>query len=340
MAANWSELVTVVVVPRDRFSMMVPTIERIQQETPSNVPVTVVDGGAPVGVREKIEAICHSFGYRLLRSRGFAAANQARNAGLDHVKTKYVVFVENDVLVSKGWLEPLVRCAEETGAWIVGPVIWERLPEATWLHGYDGELELRTGSDGRRYYHDYHHNAHVRLADVRHRLKRQETGFVEFHCQLVATEGYDEVGRYDEQIASAYDYSEFLLRFANKKGKVMLEPGSIVTYVPPSGLLPGEQDYFELRWSEAWTDITERRLANKFNLALNHPEGKSSHRFARAQRMLGKRWLKPLRKRLGHSRTRYIERHFLVPLEVLWNRYKYPPKRHNRIHPADFDVIV
>jgi glycosyltransferase involved in cell wall biosynthesis len=340
MAADWSELVTVVVVPRDRFSMMVPTIERIHQETPLNVPVIVVDGGACQEVRTKIETTCRSFNYRLLRSKTYAAANQARNAGLDHVKTKYVVFVDNDVLVSNGWLEPLVRCAEETGAWVVGPIICERLPEATWLHGYDGELELRTGSDGRRYYHDYHHNAHVPLANVHDRLQRQETGFVEFHCQLVAMEAYEEVGRYDEQIANAYDYSEFLLRFADQKGKVMLEPDSIVTFIPPNAILPEEREYFELRWSEAWTDITERRLADKFDLALNHPEGKSSHRFARAQRMLGKRWLKPIRRRLGHAKTRYIERHFLVPIEVLWNRRKYPPLKHSRIEPAKFDVVT
>lgn len=340
MTTDWSELVTVVVVPRDRFSMMVPTIERIQQETPSSVPVVIVDGGAPMDVRNNLEKLCRSFRYQLLQSSEYAAANQARNAGLDYVKTKYVVFVDNDVLVSKGWLEPLVVCAEETGAWVVGPVICERLPEATWLHGYDGELELRTGSDGRRYYHDYHHNAHVRLADVRDRLKRQETGFVEFHCQLVAMEAYEKVGRYDEQIGNAYDYSEFLLRFADQKGKVMLEPDSLVTFVPPSGILPEEQEYFDLRWSEAWTDITERRLAEKFDLAINHPEGQSSHRFARAQRMLGKRWLKPLRRRLGQSRVRYIERHLLVPIEVLWNKYKYPPKHHNCIRPAEFDKVL
>lgn len=55
MTVNWSELVTVVVVPRDRFSMMVPAIERLQQETPSNVPVVIVDGGAPMNVRKNLE---------------------------------------------------------------------------------------------------------------------------------------------------------------------------------------------------------------------------------------------------------------------------------------------
>jgi GT2 family glycosyltransferase len=33
---------------------------------------------------------------------------------------KYVVFIDNDVLVTPGWLGSLVRRTEETGAWLVG----------------------------------------------------------------------------------------------------------------------------------------------------------------------------------------------------------------------------
>ena len=61
-------------------------------------------------------------GFLLITTEHHISPNQARNLGLKEVKTKYVVFIDNDALVTPGWLEALVRCAEETGAWVVGPL--------------------------------------------------------------------------------------------------------------------------------------------------------------------------------------------------------------------------
>jgi len=40
---------------------------------------------------------------------------------LRHASGKYVVFVENDVVVSENWFSRPVACAEETGATVVSP---------------------------------------------------------------------------------------------------------------------------------------------------------------------------------------------------------------------------
>src|SRR5207249_8335576 len=48
--------------------------------------------------------------------------NEARNIGLRRVRTRYVVFIDNDAVPAPGWLERMVECAEETGAWVVGPL--------------------------------------------------------------------------------------------------------------------------------------------------------------------------------------------------------------------------
>jgi hypothetical protein len=210
---------------------------------------------------------------------------------IDHVATKYVAFVDNDTLVTEGWLQPLVQCAEETGAWAVGPTICERMPEATWLHGYDGELEIRQTPDGRRYYHDFHYNAHVKLDSVRHQLKRMETPIVEFHAQLVAMEAYKALGKYNENIVNMYDYGDFLLRVQAHGKKIMLEPSSLVTYVPPRGVPSEDREFFELRWCEAWTELTYKSMAEQHGLTLDHPEWKLPHNFVRSQRMFGKNWL-------------------------------------------------
>jgi len=206
------DLVTIAMVPRDIFAWSNKVLDRLIDTTSDGVRIIVFDTGASGCPREYMEKRCKEADVTLLRSRGIATSSQARNKAIELVGTKYVAFVDNDTLVSDGWLEPLVKCAEDTGAWAVGPIICERLPEGTWLHGYDDELEIRESPDGERYYHDFHYNAHVKLADIRGKLKRMETPIVEFHAQLVRMDAYNELGGYDENIVNMYDYGDFLLR--------------------------------------------------------------------------------------------------------------------------------
>jgi GT2 family glycosyltransferase len=76
----------------------------------------------PRRLRRFLEARPRERGFRPIRTERYLAPNEARRLGLEEVRTPYVVFIDNDVLVSPGWLGALVRCAEETGAWLVGPV--------------------------------------------------------------------------------------------------------------------------------------------------------------------------------------------------------------------------
>lgn len=330
------DMVTIAMIPRDTFALSNQVLDRLIETTPDGVRIIVMDTGASGNARQYMEQRCKENGLALLRSKDIATSSQARNKAIELIDTKYVAFVDNDTLVTEGWLEPLVNCAEETDAWVVGPIICERFPEATYLHGYDGELELREAPDGTRYYHDFHYNAHVKLADVRHKLKRMETKIVEFHAQLVAMEAYKEVGVYDVNIVNMYDYGEFLLRVHERGKKIMLEPGSIVTYMPPKGIPHNDREFFETRWCEAQTDLTQSAMAAKYNLSVHCEEWKAPHNFVRRQRMLGKNWLRKPRKIFGNKVVRWLERRLLVPLDVAINRRKYPASKYGRITPVEF----
>lgn len=330
------DLVTIAMIPRDTFALSGQVLDRLIETTPTGVRIIVMDTGASQDARQYMEQRCRENGLTLMRSKDIATPNQTRNKAIELIDTKYVAFVDNDTLVTEGWLEPLINCAEETDAWVVGPVICERLPEATFLHGYDGELELRETSDGARFYHDLHYNAHVRLDDVRHKLERTETRVAELHAQLVAMEAFDKLGPYDDNIVNMYEYGEFQLRIHECGEKIMLEPGSIVTYVPPGEIPRADREFFEVRWCEAWTDLTETSLAAKYGLTPRHPDAKPVHNFVRRQRMLGKNWLRKPRKVFGNKAVRWLERKVLVPIDTAINRWKYPASRYGRITPVGF----
>ena len=334
-----SELATVAIIPRDSFSMTPQVIDRVIESTNGHLNLVVVDSCMPQGIRRSLEQKSRQAGLTLLRTNKYATPNQMRNAVLPHVKTKYVVYVDNDVLVTKGWLEALVKCAEETHAWIVGPLICERLPEATYVHGYDGEMEIWQPDQASRVYHDFHFNAHVPLEDLRQTLKRKETPVVEFHAMLVAMKAIKTLGTFDEELANMYEYSDMCLRVREAGQLVMLEPTSIVTYLPPMRLSSQDRYFFELRWGEAWTELSKKRLSQKYGVTFNHPEAKCPHNFVRSMRMLGKPWLKRPRRFLGRDRLRKIERRCLVHIDAVLNRMRYPQYKFGKVEPIDFEVV-
>ena len=334
-----SELATVAIIPRDSFSMTSQVVERVLECAKGPLNLVAVDCCMPRDVRRNLETKSRQAGFTLLRANRYATPNQMRNAVLTHVKTKYVVYVDNDVLVTKGWLEALVKCAEETQAWIVGPLICERLPEATYVHGYDGEMEIRKPDQASRVYHDLHFNAHVPLKDVQHSLKRQETQVVEFHAMLVAMEAIEKLGTFDAELANMYEYADMCLMVRNAGQRVMLEPTSIVTYFPPTRLDRQDRYFFELRWGEAWTELSKKRLSQKYDVTFDHPEAKCPHNFVRSMRMLAKPWLKRPRRFLGRDRLRKIERKWLVHIDAVVNKARYPRDKFGKLQQVVFEIV-
>jgi len=74
-------------------------------------------------VKHYLEVQAKQKGFHLIRTEHFLSPNQARNS-VAQVDTKYVVFVDNDLLVQRaGW--KISQCADETGAWVVGPLYFE-----------------------------------------------------------------------------------------------------------------------------------------------------------------------------------------------------------------------
>src|SRR5262245_19121199 len=104
-------LVTIVVSQRERFGDSARSLDSIYEHSDAPFDLVYVDGGSPRYVRDYIATAASARGFKLIRSEVFLSPNQARNLGLYHVRTRYVVFIDNDVVVSPGWLTPLIACA-------------------------------------------------------------------------------------------------------------------------------------------------------------------------------------------------------------------------------------
>ena len=260
--------VTIVVVPRERFNLSIPSLDSIYAHTAMPFELVYVDGRSPRSVRRALEASAAERGFLLIRRNRYLAPNEARAIGLAEVRTPYVVFVDNDLFVEDGWLERLVECADETGAWAVGPLYFEGDPSDEVVHMAGGDLEFE-GEAPRRRLRSGHRFPSLPLSEVPTELRREACGYLEFHCMLVRVSAFEHI-TLDQQLLSTREHLDICIQIAEAGGEVWVEPASRVTYAKPESLALPDIPFYLLRWSEAWNQASTVRFVDKYGLDPTH----------------------------------------------------------------------
>lgn len=265
--------VTVVVTPRDRFSLAVRTLNELVANTATLYELIYIDAGSPNNVAEQLREICKRNGFRYLRFDHFMSPCQSRNTGQRLATTPYVTFIDNDVMVSENWLEGIVRCADETGADVVQPLICQGTPLHTEIHQaggvftddpeafFNGPKEMRRLTDD----HLWHQEGIVGEVE----LARSQIQVAELHCFLVRKDAFERYGEFDEEMPCLKDYLDFSISIVSKGGRIMMEPSSIVTFCMPCRdfpVRPADRTFFLLRWSPAWQRQSLNRFQTKWGL--------------------------------------------------------------------------
>ncbi|MCB8933258.1 MAG: glycosyltransferase [Fimbriimonadaceae bacterium] len=275
--------VTVAIVPRERFSFTRQSLESVLSNTTFPHKLVYVDGGSPPEVRDYLRAQSAAQHFELIRTEHFLSPNEARNLAAARLETEFVAFVDNDVTVDPGWLEKLVACADETGAWIVGPLYMIGPPGTDVIHMAGGDLEIQE-VDGRRVFHEAHRLANQRLGDHAGALRREAVDMVEFHTMLVRSSALKALGPLDEELLSAAEHADLCMLAQKQGGSVYLEPSAKVTYSPARPESRADFAYHLLRWSPEWNDRSLDRFAEKWNVE-RHPGLKGQARWLRRHRL-------------------------------------------------------
>ena len=331
--------VTIAYVPREVFSQTQESLEALLANTKEPFDLVCVDGHSPPGLRAWLEGMAMDHEFTLLRSDRYLTPNQARNIALQHVKTPYVAFVDNDVIPSEGWLEALLDCAEETGAWAVGPLYFEHLPLETKIHMAGGHCRIHVDAKGDRWYEEKHHLQHQPLAGKENTLRRQETELIEFHAVLVSMAAFRQLGPLDEGLLNHSEHADLCLSIREAGGKVYLEPAARITYVPPRRLSDEDRSFFELRWSEAWSRASLDRFIAKWELAPRHKSLRIGRWWLRHHRRYGSRVLARVRKVFGPRFTHYAQQIGFAQAEAWWNRRKYPPAQYGKLSRPEVELV-
>ena len=311
--------VTIVVVPRERFSYARESLESIYAHTAMPFRLIYVDGGSPRPVRAWLEASARERGFKLIRTRAYLTPNRARNLGLRRAGT-YTVFIDNDVQVTPGWLTTMVSAAEASGADVVTPLICQGLPVGRTVHSAGGQTgireEERNGKVERHVFERMDFHA-MPVAEIRDRFRAGPTEFAEFHCMLVRTALFDTVGPLDEGLLATREHVDFCLTVLAAGGTIRFEPTAVVTYVPGPPLKWYDLHYFMLRWSDIWEAASLDHLRKKWDLA---PDGYFRLRYRNVGLRRRMTLVKPLVHRIAFGRDVRVLEEVLWRMERLLNR--------------------
>jgi GT2 family glycosyltransferase len=254
--------VTIIVVPRDHFSDTKESLDSVFAFTPSTCPIIYVDGGSPPSIARYLRKQAEERHFELLRYDHYLTPNQARNIGAKRATSRYIVFIDNDVIVTQEWISPLVDCADATGAAVVGPLCYEERPLHSRVHF--------AGGDARIVVSRVNGTEHHRLVERIHKLPvptcQKPTEAAEFHCMLVRTEVFRRLDGLDENMLSTRENIDFCLAVQKAGERVYVEPRSAITYLPPRPLRVSDVPFFALRWSDLWDLSSFQYFRDKWNL--------------------------------------------------------------------------
>lgn len=319
--------VTIVVVPRERFSCTQESLESIYDHTNAPFKLVYVDGNSPTKVRRYLEDRSKACGFKLVRTDYYLSPNQARNIGFAHVDTKYLVFIDNDAVVAPDWLSKLVECAEATDAAVVGPLMCQDKPVHEIIHVAGGDARIWVDKTGKRRLREKIYLQNKRVSDLRDRLKRSPTEMVEFHCMLIRTSIFEKTGLLDEALLSTREHLDFCMLVAQVGGKVYLEPESLVTYVPGPPIEWSDLHFYMLRWSDEWELASLKHLCEKWDVI------EDGNFQARYKRMGWRRYItifEPLSKQIAFGIGSTLLARILGKLDHLFMN-PYITDRHARI---------
>ena len=305
---QWDAEFTVVAVPRERFSCAAASLESIYSSHDGNLKLVYVDANSPPPVARELVLQSQRRGFQLVHTDHYLSPNQARNLGQSLTDTKYVIFVDNDVTVLPGCFEKLVKTADQTGAWVVGPLYLEGAQENPLIHMAGGSARI-VNKDGRRQFEEKHYFAKHPLSNVETELASRPVETVEFHCALVRNDVFARLGPLDENLLSVSEHIDLALTVQAAGGTVYLEPDARVIYDTASPFAETDLPYFRLRWSDEWNHASTEHFRKKWNLPEDDPYTASVLRWSQKHRGLANQTRLPwqLRRFLSRARTSATE---------------------------------
>lgn len=317
-------LSTIVVTPRERFSVFANSLRSLFATIPKSTPVIVFDSGAPNLVRKELRSLREQRNFDL-HETGALLPPQVRNLARPYVRTKYTCFCDNDVFYKPGWLQALEENAEAHGSGAVAPLTLIGPSRRPIIHHAGSEITVYKDRRGRPRLQSVH-----RLDGTPYEEALNNDFFgvstecheFEYHCAFIRTDVLDEIGGHDER-QTKHDHLNDSLRILMNGHRITFERNAVITYHAFEPFKDYDWPFFFLRWSLQGSIDSDRSIGECWHARKNYEEReldfvRMHRRRAAATRL--PRWIRSLRsakvkEALSRAHLRLLEkRHQAVAL--------------------------
>jgi len=188
---------TIIIPTYEQLDLLKITINSIRSHTSTPVKIILITNGSGNELLNWVQEQPDIFEIRCSKNLGFTIAC---NLGLAIVDTPYALIANNDISVTKGWLEHMIACATSSpGAGIIGP-------RSNYVSGpqLDKEANYKTEDELTTYA--------AKIADLNQGLKTPFRRIV-FFCALIKKEVIDTIGLLDEAFSPGnFEDDDYCLR--------------------------------------------------------------------------------------------------------------------------------
>lgn len=211
--------VTVVIPIFNKVELTVGCLESLANETPEDYEVVIVDNASTDGTRDLLGQLEGDVTVVLNdTNEGFGPAC---NAGASLAKAPYVLFLNNDTVVTPGWLAPLAVALDQDP---LLAAVQSRLLYPDGRLNSAGDLVF---ADQAWNYGKGHPSPRAPQFSG-----RRAPDYASGACLLVRKEMFDAVGGFDEIYAPAYyEDTDLSFAFRSQGWKVLYEPRSDVLHI-------------------------------------------------------------------------------------------------------------
>lgn len=231
-------LVYIIILNWNGKDLTLDCLESLAKAQYDNYKILVVDNGS---VDESVNAIKKQYPdveiLQLENNIGYAAGN---NAGINFIKDKnpdYVIFLNNDTIVDKYFIEPLVKPLKENSD------IYQTTPKIfyaddlskIWYAG--GKVNLWLG----QIYH-----SGIRKKDESRYTKSQYTDYATGCCFAMRSKDFKEIGGFDTSFPMYCEDVDLSLRIRADEKKILYIPDSIIWH-KVSASIGGELSILKLK---------------------------------------------------------------------------------------------
>lgn len=281
-------VVTIIITPRDRYTGLQECVDSVYRHTQEPFELWIMDLGYPDGVIEPVRHRLHG----RPEARFFELGLRTPMDGLREVQhvvdTPAVVLLDNDSLVTDGWLPPLLQAMHDGHA-VVTPLILERegVDRGAPLrnHLYTGELRV-VDVEGTPYVFEHKHFRRAEIPDIPE--GRAETGTFELHCVLFDGDVFRRIELPSMVIREHLDIS---LQVAAMDRTMVVEPASVVHFDNlGTRMALADMRYFFFRWGPRLTRPSSRLFERRWGYNF-YSEQAMYNWVVRRKAFLAARWL-------------------------------------------------